>query len=255
MPEAVMWREPRKQRHSNLLLSQCPFFLPQWPWYALHSWFLLTYASFPLRSLSLSLSLPFVDLSSALPSVCLGVLSLIRAFGPSWRPTPLNSSMFAPTPPLPVSLPLHCTATDTVHHHSALICWCWLIFCCLPPPPSLLLLLPCCICHGVCYFLQWAWTVLAFTSISSCKCEVKLHFCCKRSFLLELGLSQITIDRCQMRVNCSLRKIGFITSTTAELKLNRPRRLFSPHHSLGIGSVVFMVTFRYMLFTLSHICQ
>lgn len=56
MPEAVMWREPRKQRHSNLLLSQCPFFLPQWPWYALHSWFLLTYASFPLRSLSVSLS-------------------------------------------------------------------------------------------------------------------------------------------------------------------------------------------------------
>lgn len=43
---------------------------------------------------SLSSILSF--LASPPLSVCLGVLSLIRAFGPSWQPTPLNSSMSAP---------------------------------------------------------------------------------------------------------------------------------------------------------------
>lgn len=49
-----------------------------------------------------SLLLPVLRSFSFL-SVCLGVLSLIRAFGPSWRPTPLNSSMCA--------LHLHCLFT------------------------------------------------------------------------------------------------------------------------------------------------
>lgn len=44
-------------------------------------------------------------------SVCLGVLSLIRAFGPSWQPTPLNSSMSA-TP----SLPFHCHLNALLRH-------------------------------------------------------------------------------------------------------------------------------------------
>lgn len=58
------------------------------------------------------------------PSVYLGVLSLIRASGPSWQHTPLNSSMSA--------LHLHCLLTAlllTPKRHTALIP---LIFCCLP---------------------------------------------------------------------------------------------------------------------------
>lgn len=54
-----------------------------------------------------SLFLPVLRSFSFL-SVCLGVLSLIRAFGPSWRPTPLNSSMSA--------LHLHCLFTATSMH-------------------------------------------------------------------------------------------------------------------------------------------
>lgn len=51
--------------------------------------------AFLSSSLFCSLSSILSFLASPPLSVCLGVLSLIRAFGPSWRPTPLNSSMSA----------------------------------------------------------------------------------------------------------------------------------------------------------------
>lgn len=107
----------------------------------------------------LSLPLPVFSLS-----VCLGVLSLIRAFGPSWRPTPLNSSMSA--------LHLHCLFAATSAH-----CY-W--HC--PAPErfilltlTYLLLLAAFCATAASDMVVFPMSVLAFTSITSCKCEWNLQ--------------------------------------------------------------------------------
>lgn len=106
-----------------------------------------------------SLPLPVFSLS-----VYLGVLSLIRAFGPSWRPTPLNSSMSA--------LHLHCLLASTSAH-----CY-W--HC--PAPQhfilltlTYLLLLAAFFTTAASVMVVFPMSVLAFTSITSCKCEWNLQ--------------------------------------------------------------------------------
>lgn len=92
----------------------------------------------------------------------------------------LRSLMAAHTPELKYvcsapSLSFHChllqctaTGTDTVQHHNASFCWSELVLCCCLLP-VLLLHQSWCI-----FFLNLAWTMLAFTSTDSCKCELNI---------------------------------------------------------------------------------
>lgn len=111
----------------------------------------IPHTCFPRPLFPSSLLLPLLHSFFSL-SVCLGVLSLIRAFGPSWRPTPLNSSMSA--------LHLHCLFTAT--YFSALLLALTLSSTTMLhfAEVNLSCVAVCCLCccyisHGVFFFLIW----------------------------------------------------------------------------------------------------
>lgn len=143
---------------------------PKWPWYILGSWF--PWTQFFLLSPFNPFPGPFfLPLLFSFLSVCLGVLSLIRAFAPSWRPTPLNSSMSA--------LHLHFLLAATGNSGAALHSFYRFIPLMLTRP---LLLLPR-------LWLCLPGTLLAFISTSPCKCEENLKFC-------SLRWSWVSVFRC-----------------------------------------------------------
>ena len=132
---------------------------------------------FPLsfQSVHTGFPCPLFHPSLPLPVLCSFSFSLSLS-GCPLADKSLRSLMAAHTPELKYvcstpSLPFHChftalllTPSNATVLYSADVNLSFVAFCCLCHS---------CICHGV-FFLQLAWTELAFTSISSCKCEMEL---------------------------------------------------------------------------------